>query len=63
MGVLSILVILVGLIQADCLFAFYQYQYQNTTYYKCVKPTTNGRITVLLLYYQDNVDMDYFKNL
>lgn len=44
MRLLPVIILLGHILQTGCLYTFYESEFQNTSYYKCIKPTTNGRI-------------------
>lgn len=54
------IIILLGLLlfQTNCLFTFFQVALKNTTYYKCLKSSINGRIILLYAYDKAEVDVE-----
>lgn len=57
-------IILFGVVlETYSFFAYYQGFPQNTSYYKCIKPTTNGRVIVFLPYFHDQIIPGYLENL
>ena len=56
-------IILLGLfLQANCLFTYYQPALLKSTYYKCIKPTVNGRIILFFFYYEGDILPDCQEN-
>ena len=55
MKLLVVIILLSIFSQSHCLFTFYQPGLLNSTYYKCIKPTVNGRIILVFLYYEDKI--------
>ena len=61
---LLFVIILLGLfLQANCLFTYYQPRLLNSTYYKCIKPTVNGRIILFFIYYEGDILPDCQENI
>ena len=63
MRLISVIILLGVLLTANSLFTFYQFEPQSAAYYKCIKPTANGKIIVLYLYYKNQVAPDFAENL
>ena len=58
------IIILFGLfLQANCLFAFWQAGHNNVSYYKCIKPTVNNRVILILSDRQDKIYQDDLQNI
>lgn len=63
MKLLVIIILFGAILQAQCLFTFYQLDSLDSTYYKCVRQTSNGQIIQLFPYFQDEVFDGYMESL
>lgn len=63
MKFISVIYLLVSLCQVHGKFAYFQRDLQKTSYYQCIKPTSNGRVTVYLIYTDDLISPFDVKNI
>lgn len=63
MKLLSIIILLTILTHTNTLYTFYQQFTQNTSYYKCLKPTSNDRIILRYIYSFNETNQTFIQNI
>ena len=63
MKLLIVIILFASLLQANSLFTFWQTGHHNVSYFKCIKPTANGRIILTLSYRQDQIYQSDLQNI